>query len=80
MNRKEAIPLLIKSIRHTALKSQEERIELLNALTDIDHGNNFDAWKEWYMSTNPKYIPDWETSLGHSPQLNQSQPVEDHNG
>jgi hypothetical protein len=80
MHRKEAVPLLIKSIRHTAHKSRDERIELLNALTGLNHGDEFEVWKEWYMHTDPEYIPDWDSSLGRSPRLNQSQLVEEHSG
>lgn len=80
MQRRESVPLLIKSIRHTAWRSQKERIELLTSITGQDYGDDFVAWKEWYLSSSPEFIPDWDSSLGHSPQTNQSQPVGAGNG
>ena len=80
MQRTESVPLLIKSIRHTARRSKEERIELLTSITGQDYGDDFVSWKEWYLSSDPDFIPDWNSSLGHSPQTNQSQPVGAGNG
>ena len=69
-NRKEAIPYLIKSLRHTAWRSVEDRADQLRHLTERSFGNNFDYWKEWYLSTSPEVIPDWDSSLGPSPRIN----------
>jgi len=68
-DRVEAIPYLIKSIRHTAQYSLNKRIELLEQLSHQQFGKDFSSWKNWYLSTHPAIIPDWESSLGHSPHM-----------
>lgn len=67
--RKEAIPYLIKAIRHTAWRSVDKRVDHLQHLTGQSLGRDFHAWKKWYMSTSPDVIPDWDESLGHSPSI-----------
>tara|TARA_B110000003_G_scaffold217748_1_gene217304 strand:- start:114 stop:635 length:522 start_codon:yes stop_codon:yes gene_type:complete len=68
-SRNESIPYLIKAIRHTAWRSADERIEMLRKLSRESIDSDFEAWKMWYLSTSPSIIPDWDTSLGHSPKL-----------
>jgi len=67
--RKEAIPYLIKALRHTAWRSDDERVELLRLLTGETFENSFEDWFKWY-DAQPNPIPiNWESSLGHSPRL-----------
>jgi len=40
--RKEAIPYLIKALRHTAWRSDDERVEFLRQLTGETFGNSFE--------------------------------------
>ena len=67
--RTEAIPYLIKALRHTAWRSDEERVEQLRKLTGKSFGNNFEAWHEWYISEPDQIVIDWESSLGFRPRL-----------
>lgn len=66
---REAIPYLIKSIRHTASRSVDERVSQLQSLTNQDFGEDFERWRAWYISTSPNVIPDWDDSLGHAPKI-----------
>jgi len=67
--RKEAIPYIIKALRHTAWRSDVERVELLRKLTGETFGNSFEDWFNWYEAQpNPIQI-DWESSLGRAPRL-----------
>ena len=70
--RPEAIPYLIKSLRHSAWRSVDERIDSLTKLTGEDFGDDFGKWQEWYLSAAPDVVPDWDASLGHRPQHHQS--------
>lgn len=73
LERKEAVPYLIKALRHTAWRSDEERVELLQKMTGKTFGANFAAWKNWWLAGNPGAIPvDWESSLGHNPRIEQA--------
>ena len=67
-SRPEATPYLIKSIRHTAWRSVEDRVDDLKRITGEDFGLDFMKWKYWYLSTNPEVVPDWNFALGHNPK------------
>ncbi|RYD61541.1 MAG: hypothetical protein EOP83_16765 [Verrucomicrobiaceae bacterium] len=68
----EAVPYLIKALRHTAWRSDDERVESLRKLTGETFGNSFEDWFNWYAGQpNPINI-DWESSLGHAPRLPKS--------
>jgi hypothetical protein len=78
--RKEAIPYLIKGLRHTAWRSDEERVDLLRQLTGETFGKSFDDWFKWYEAQpNPIQI-DWESSLGHAPRLPKTNREQDEGG
>lgn len=78
--RKEAVPYLIKALRHTAWRSDDERVELLRQLTGERFGNSFEDWLNWYaVQPNPVQI-DWESSLGHSPRLPKTNREQDGGG
>ncbi|GHC68032.1 HEAT repeat domain-containing protein [Roseibacillus persicicus] len=68
-NRPESIPYLIKALRHTAWRSLDERVGCLEVLTGQNYGRDFDGWRTWYLSGQPEFVPDWESSLGYSPRL-----------
>lgn len=68
-NRTEAIPYLIKSIRHTAWRSVSDRTANLSHITGQTFGTNFDDWRLWYETTYPEHQIDWDSSLGHDLKL-----------
>ena len=67
--RKEAIPYLIKALRHSASRSDDERVELLRQLTGERFGNSFEEWFNWYAAQPDSVQIDWESSLGRAPRL-----------
>ena len=60
----EAVPFLIKSLRHYASRSIEERAELLSKLTGVSFGTDFFAWRDWYRVTEAPMQLDWTAALG----------------
>ncbi len=68
MKRVEAIPYLIKALRHTAWRDDEKRVIILQELTSQKIGVNFFLWKKWWMDNNPQKVIDWNSSLGRSPR------------
>ena len=67
--RSEAIPFLIKSLRHTAWRADDERLELLKDLTGQSFGNDFRQWLAWYESQPEQIQIDWTSNLGHQPRI-----------
>jgi hypothetical protein len=63
-NRKEAVPYLIKALRHTAWRSKPEEIAYLHNLTGQDFGDDFPKWKAWWEQTHPEFPMDWRSHLG----------------
>lgn len=72
LKREEATPYLIKALRHTAWRSDAERIDLLHKITGKDFGNDFEAWKKWWITENPTFTIDWSSSLGFRPRINEN--------
>ncbi|MDF1814665.1 MAG: hypothetical protein P1V20_20835 [Verrucomicrobiales bacterium] len=64
----EAVPYLIKALRHTASRSDGERIDLLQKLTGQSFGNDFERWRSWYNDQPGALELNWDSSLGHSPR------------
>ena len=64
-----SIPYLIKALRHTAWRSDEERRQLLVKLTSEDFGTDFTKWQQWWLSQHPDFKIDWESHLGFHPRL-----------
>jgi hypothetical protein len=62
--RQEAIPYLIKALRHKALRSQDQVAGYLTALTSQNYGTDFEKWKSWWEKTNPDSQMDWDSNLG----------------
>jgi hypothetical protein len=67
--RQEAVPYLIKALRHTAWRSDSERAQYLKSLTSQDFGTDFQKWKSWWEQTHADSHMDWESHLGYSPRL-----------
>ena len=65
----EAVPYLIKALRHTAWRSDDERVELLQQLTKQSIGKDFEQWRNWYESQPDPIELNWESSLGYSPRI-----------
>lgn len=68
-NRQEALPYLIKALRHTAWRSDQTTARYLSNLTKLDFGTDFDKWQRWRITAHPRVKFDWESSLGHMPRL-----------
>jgi hypothetical protein len=62
--RQEAVPYLIKALRHTALRSHEQEAAYLTALTAQNYGTDFEKWKAWWEKTHPDSKMDWNSNLG----------------
>jgi hypothetical protein len=67
--RQEALPYLIKALRHTAWRSDEATVRRLRALTGQDFGASFGRWQAWWTEQHAGQAIDWTSSLGHSPRL-----------
>jgi hypothetical protein len=68
-----SVPYLIKALRHSASRADEERSELLYRLTGENFGTKFVKWRQWWISEHPDFQIDWESDLGSSPRT----PIED---
>ena len=66
--RPEAVPYLIKALRHSAWRSDEETVRLLQGLTGQTFGNEFKKWRDWYETQQDRIELDWDSSLGSSPR------------
>jgi len=73
----EAVPYLIKGLRHTAWRTDEETLSYLHQITGQDIPNDFAAWQKWYLKDHPNTDLDWISHLGHDPRLEASAEVED---
>jgi hypothetical protein len=67
--RQEAVPYLIKALRHTAWRADNETAQTLLALTGQPFGTNFSQWHEWWLGQHPNSEIDWTSHLGFSPRL-----------
>lgn len=68
-HRPEAIPYLVKALRHTAWRTDAKTAEYLRALTGMDFGTDFTQWQQWWLARHPDSSFDWTSSLGHAPRL-----------
>jgi hypothetical protein len=71
--RQEAVPYLIKALRHTAWRSDPDTLAVLVALTGQNFGNDFSKWQGWWTSRNPGKSFDWTSHLGFGPRVPASQ-------
>jgi hypothetical protein len=64
--RQEAVPYLIKALRHTAVRSHDQEAGYLAALTGQNFGTDFEKWKSWWETMHPDSKMDWDSNLGPS--------------
>jgi hypothetical protein len=67
--RQEAVPYLIKALRHTAWRSDPDTLAELTALTGQSFGKDFLKWQAWWTGQNPGQSFDWTSHLGFSPRV-----------
>lgn len=67
--RQEAVPYLIKALRHTAWRADNETAGYLRSLTGQDFGIDFARWRTWWLGQHPDNELDWTSHLGFSPRL-----------
>jgi len=67
--REEAVPYLIKALRHTAWRADERTVRDLRALTGKDFGASFEQWQAWWTEHHAGRVFDWTSSLGHAPRV-----------
>ena len=67
--RQEAVPYLIKALRHTAWRSDPDTLAALTTLTGQTFGNDFSKWQAWWTSRNPGKSFDWISHLGFAPRV-----------
>ncbi|MDR3405025.1 MAG: hypothetical protein P4L99_21160 [Chthoniobacter sp.] len=67
--RPEAVPYLIKALRHTASRSDVETTGYLRAITGQDFGPSFAQWQQWWLAEHPGFQFDWDSHLGPIPRL-----------
>jgi hypothetical protein len=68
-SRQEAVPYLIKALRHTAWRSDSETAKYLRTITGADFGTDFSRWQQWWLASHPDSSLDWESHLGHRPRI-----------
>jgi hypothetical protein len=62
--RQEAVPYLIKALRHTDVRFYDQQARFLAALTSQNYGTDFEKWKSWWEKTHPDSQMDWNSNLG----------------
>lgn len=67
--RQEAVPYLIKALRHTAWRSDSEKAQYLRTITGADFGADFGRWQQWWLVRHPDSAIDWNSHLGHAPRI-----------
>jgi hypothetical protein len=67
--RQEAVPYLIKALRHTASSSDTDTAQCLRDITGADFGTDFALWQQWWLTSHPNFSFVWESHLGHAPRL-----------
>jgi hypothetical protein len=75
-HRKEAVPYLIKALRHTSSRSDAVAASHLKAMTSQNFGPDFESWKSWWRGQ-PGSRSDfnWGSRLGFSPRIKGSSRV-----
>jgi len=68
LGRAEAVPYLIKGLRHTAWRSDTERINDLQLITRQALGTNFVVWSNWWEQAHPGTNFDFDSALGPIPR------------
>jgi hypothetical protein len=75
--RKEAIPYLIKALRHRASMADPDTVRYLHAITGESFGADFERWQQWWMTAHPNFEFDWDSHLGDPPRLSGRMPHSD---
>jgi len=65
----EAVPYLIKGLRHTAWRADADIVEYLRELTNQNLGTEFQRWQQWWQDQHRNSSIDWTSHLGSSPRL-----------
>jgi hypothetical protein len=68
LSREEAVPYLIKGLRHTAWRSDSERVADLQHITGQSLGTNFVVWSNWWAQAHPTSAFDFDSALGPMPR------------
>ena len=63
VNRQEAVPYLIKGLRHYAWRAQGECANDLSTITGKNFGTDFQKWHEWWEATHPNSGFDFDSNL-----------------
>ncbi len=58
-NKVEAVPYLIKALRHGWKRSHEKCVAHLQSITGQAFENDFDQWKSWWENNHPDLEFDW---------------------
>ena len=64
MGRAEAVPYLIKAFRHTASRSDGERLADLQRITGQSFPAQFRVWSNWWAEAHPNATFDFDSHLG----------------
>ena len=67
--RREAVPYLIKALRHTARRADPDTIAALQTLTGQTFGGDFQKWQAWWIGQHPGQSFDWLSHLGFQPRV-----------
>lgn len=67
--RQEAVPYLIKALRHSAWRSDLATAEYLHNITGADFCTDFARWQQWWLAGHPESQFDWDSHLGSMPRL-----------
>jgi hypothetical protein len=67
--RQEAVPYLIRALRHTAWRVDDETSRYLREMTGMNFGTDFQSWQQWWLTDHPDFQIDWESGLGPIPRL-----------
>lgn len=70
--RPEAVPYLIKALRHTAAGADPDTTRYLRAITGQDFGTDFDRWQQWWLADHPGFSFDWNSQLGDRPRVSET--------
>jgi hypothetical protein len=64
MRRSEAVPYLIKGLRHYAWRAHGECATHLAALTGQNFGKDYQKWHDWWTQLNPSSDFNFDSDLG----------------
>jgi hypothetical protein len=65
-----SVPYLIKALRHSAWRADDERAKMLLLLTGQSFGTDFAKWQQWWIVGHPDFDINWESHLGLESRVN----------